>query len=368
MPHIDANGERLRYEDAGSGPAVLLIHSMGADWTMWRDQIAALSDRYRCIAFDCRGHGGSSYNARFTVAGAAADLKAGLDALGVGSCHLVGMAMGGPIAVSFAAQWPDAVRSVTVADGFVDMREVGGARIPEWARTIRSTTMTEFGRRYAEMRLTPSASRRARDELAAAIAKVPPEAYIDVMKAIFDGIEFTRRSRVHPRAGAGDLGRGGRRHPPPPLAADRRPDPRRAARDDPRRGPHLEPRPARGVQPAAGGFPRRAGGVRGHAGALHDRGGELYTVAGNEGVGLKANSMAQLTVRKISPEVVSALKRRAAANGRSAEAEHREILRASLLDTETDFAARAEALRRRLRSSVDSSETIRADRDRDDPA
>lgn len=78
--------------------------------------------------------------------------------------------------------------------------------------------------------------------------------------------------------------------------------------------------------------------------------------------------MAQLTVRKVSPEVVGALKRRAAANGRSAEAEHREILRASLLATETDFAARAGALRRRLRSSVDSSDTIRADRDRDGTA
>ena len=75
--------------------------------------------------------------------------------------------------------------------------------------------------------------------------------------------------------------------------------------------------------------------------------------------------MAQLTVRKVSPEVVSALKQRAVANGRSAEAEHREILRASLIGKETDFAARAKALRRRLRSSVDSSETIRADRDRD---
>ena len=190
MPSVEANGETLRYEDAGSGPAVLLIHSMGADRTMWRDQIAALSGRYRCIAFDCRGHGESTYNARFTVAGAAADLKAGLDALGVETCHLVGMAMGGPIAVSFAARWPEAVRSVTVADGFVDMREAGGARIPEWARTIRATTMTEFGRRYAEMRLTPSASQEDRDGLAAAIARVPPEAYIDVMKAIFDGIEF----------------------------------------------------------------------------------------------------------------------------------------------------------------------------------
>ncbi len=75
--------------------------------------------------------------------------------------------------------------------------------------------------------------------------------------------------------------------------------------------------------------------------------------------------MAQLTVRKISPELVGALKRRAAANGRSAEAEHREILRTSLLGTEEDFAGRAKALRRRLRSSVDSSDTIRADRDRD---
>lgn len=72
--------------------------------------------------------------------------------------------------------------------------------------------------------------------------------------------------------------------------------------------------------------------------------------------------MAKLTVRKISREAVEALKRRAAANGRSAEAEHREILRAALPGTEDDFAARAAALRRRLRSSVASSDTIRAAR------
>ena len=75
--------------------------------------------------------------------------------------------------------------------------------------------------------------------------------------------------------------------------------------------------------------------------------------------------MAQLTVRKISQEVVGALKRRAAANGRSAEAEHREILHALLLGKEERFAVRATALRRRLRSSVESTDTIRADRDRD---
>lgn len=75
--------------------------------------------------------------------------------------------------------------------------------------------------------------------------------------------------------------------------------------------------------------------------------------------------MAQLTVRNVSEQVVRALKQRAAAHGRSAEAEHREVLRAALLEGEESFATRAKALRERLHSSTDSSELIRADRDRD---
>jgi plasmid stability protein len=78
--------------------------------------------------------------------------------------------------------------------------------------------------------------------------------------------------------------------------------------------------------------------------------------------------MSQLTVRNVSPEIVRALKKQAAGRGRSAEAEHREILRRALLQDSLDFAARAKALRRRLRSAVDSSEVIRADRDRDTTA
>ena len=77
--------------------------------------------------------------------------------------------------------------------------------------------------------------------------------------------------------------------------------------------------------------------------------------------------MSQLTVRNVSAQIVRNLKQRAAAHGRSAEAEHREILRKALLGGEEDFTARAKALRQRLRSSIDSSEVIRADRDRDTP-
>ena len=77
--------------------------------------------------------------------------------------------------------------------------------------------------------------------------------------------------------------------------------------------------------------------------------------------------MAQLTVRKVPHQIIDTLKLRAAANGRSAEAEHREILRRALLPAGGNFAERARAMRQRLRSCIDSTDTIRADRDRDTP-
>jgi plasmid stability protein len=81
--------------------------------------------------------------------------------------------------------------------------------------------------------------------------------------------------------------------------------------------------------------------------------------------------MVQLTVRNIDARIVRALKRRAAAHGRSGKAEHREILRGALLEgskVKESFAKRAARLRSRLRSDMDSAELIRADRDRDTSA
>jgi antitoxin FitA len=78
--------------------------------------------------------------------------------------------------------------------------------------------------------------------------------------------------------------------------------------------------------------------------------------------------LAQLTVRKVDDRIVRALKQRAASHGRSAEAEHREILRAALLQggaSKEGIAERAARLRSRLRSDVDSAALVRADRDRD---
>jgi plasmid stability protein len=76
--------------------------------------------------------------------------------------------------------------------------------------------------------------------------------------------------------------------------------------------------------------------------------------------------MAQLTVRRIDPEIVRRLKLRAAQHGRSAEAEHRAILERVLGTGADDFWAKAACLREstRGRKHTDSAELIREDRDR----
>ena len=75
--------------------------------------------------------------------------------------------------------------------------------------------------------------------------------------------------------------------------------------------------------------------------------------------------MPQLLVRGVSPDIIEALKRRAAEHGRSAEAEHRLILEAALRTDRSDFWERASALREELRGRIsgDSADLIREDRD-----
>jgi len=83
--------------------------------------------------------------------------------------------------------------------------------------------------------------------------------------------------------------------------------------------------------------------------------------------------MAQLTVRNLDDDTVAALKARAAENGRSAEAEHRQILRCALRNESApinDFFAAAARLRARLgpvtAGGLSTTDILRADRDRND--
>ena len=103
----------LFWIDEGTGPPVVLLHGGYLDHHMWDEQIAALAATCRVIAPDARGHGRSA-NAtgpfRFTD-----DLAALLRHLDTGPAALVGVSMGGGIAVDTALEHPDLVRALVVS-------------------------------------------------------------------------------------------------------------------------------------------------------------------------------------------------------------------------------------------------------------
>ena len=81
---FDHDGWTLAYEDGGSGPAVLLVHGLLMDRTMFSEQMEALADRYRVITPDLRGHGESEHRAQpYTQWDLMEDHIALLDDLGV---------------------------------------------------------------------------------------------------------------------------------------------------------------------------------------------------------------------------------------------------------------------------------------------
>ncbi|MFE7118698.1 alpha/beta fold hydrolase [Streptomyces sp. NPDC057654] len=113
MNFFESEDGRLAYRDIGSGTPVVLLHGGYLDHRMWDEQVAVLSPVCRVIVPDVRGHGLSANASR--PYRQADDLAALLRHLGTGPALLVGLSMGGGIAVDTALEHPELVRALVVS-------------------------------------------------------------------------------------------------------------------------------------------------------------------------------------------------------------------------------------------------------------
>jgi len=118
MPYAYTNGIDTFYEETGQGPPVVLIHGHSLNLRMWQYQVPALLQAgYRVVRYDVRGHGRSAAPAQgYTWENHAADLADLLTCLDVESAHLVGLSMGGGIALQFVLDSPQRVLSLGLID------------------------------------------------------------------------------------------------------------------------------------------------------------------------------------------------------------------------------------------------------------
>lgn len=122
MATIEVNGTRLFYVDTGpgsTGETIAFSHGLLWGTELFEPQIAALRERYRCIAWDHRGQGQSAADPHRECIGMELvwqDAVALLEALAPGPVHFCGLSMGGFVGMRMAARRPDLVRSLMLLE------------------------------------------------------------------------------------------------------------------------------------------------------------------------------------------------------------------------------------------------------------
>jgi pimeloyl-ACP methyl ester carboxylesterase len=134
---VTVHGHRRAFVKLGSGPALLLLHGLGADHTTWSPVLDSLARRYTVIAPDLLGHGMSDKpRADYSVGGFANGMRDLLTVLDIDRATVVGHSFGGGVAMQFAYQFPERTeRLVLVGSGGLG---------PEVSAAIRAITTTGF--------------------------------------------------------------------------------------------------------------------------------------------------------------------------------------------------------------------------------
>ncbi|TFF25631.1 3-oxoadipate enol-lactonase [Jiella endophytica] len=119
MPFDRLNDVVLHHRADGpkGAPVLVLINSLGTDDRIWDDVVTRLAGDFRIIRYDKRGHGLSEVlPAPYRMADHSADLAALLDHHGIARALVVGLSIGGQIALGLAAETPERLAGLVLMD------------------------------------------------------------------------------------------------------------------------------------------------------------------------------------------------------------------------------------------------------------
>jgi 3-oxoadipate enol-lactonase len=144
MDFIELDGVTLRYELSGKGDRTLvLVHEMGGSLESWDDVVPRFAESRRVLRYDTRGAGMSQkVRGKLGIDTMADDIAALLDHIGIaGKVALAGIAVGGAIALHFAARHPERASAVAVGSPATGMAPDRRAAALERVAKVESAGM-----------------------------------------------------------------------------------------------------------------------------------------------------------------------------------------------------------------------------------
>ena len=153
VPMITKDG-RFAYEAAGdpNSPPLIFLHGIGGAARAWRRQLATFGDRFRAIAWDMPGYGGSAPLASVSIAALAGALQQFITQLGANSPVLVGHSIGGMIVQKWLTQSPKLARAVVLAQTSPAFGKADG----DWQKSFIAARLGPLDRGETMKSLAPS--------------------------------------------------------------------------------------------------------------------------------------------------------------------------------------------------------------------
>jgi len=180
----------LAYRRQGNphGIPLVFINSLGTDLRIWDRVVPHFAGDYGVIRYDKRGHGLSDcHPTPYTMHDHATDLACLLDQLAVTRAILVGISVGGMIALDFAAAWPERVQALVLSDTGV---VIGTAVLwNERITTLRQHGMASLGAAILARWFAPAFAKRhpaAYRGYANMLTRMPVTGYTGACEAIRD--------------------------------------------------------------------------------------------------------------------------------------------------------------------------------------
>ena len=148
---VNAGSIKTSYLSTGVGDTVICLHGGGGGAVAWYPTISALAEHFHVIAPDIVGYGESDKpNAPYDRPYFSAWLKDFISALGISKAHIIGISLGGAIALQFTLDNQDMVEKLVLIDaGALGARpSLGSLFAMWWLNCFPSTTAIGFMRRY----------------------------------------------------------------------------------------------------------------------------------------------------------------------------------------------------------------------------
>jgi len=188
------------FDEMGKGDLVLFLHGIGGNKRNWHDNLSAFAHEFRAVALDARGYGESEdYEGDLQFLDFAHDICRVLDFFGASRAHIVGLSMGGQIAMDLAELYPDRLLTLTLCDTLIGFSHLTADQRIEFVRIrkeplINGKEPKDIAPVVARTLASRHASGEAVEKLVDSMSRLHKESYIKTIEA---AVNFGMRKNLN---------------------------------------------------------------------------------------------------------------------------------------------------------------------------